>query len=835
MISRWQKIDLHIHTDKSKATKHDDYEGTFSVTMLAEKVIENQVDMISLTDHNIINCEAYEEILKVDSFETLVGVELDIATTEDVLKVYIEGLDAGGDKVIEIKPFHILAIFKSKDYRKLNETLDSMYASISKKELSHSVDLNSKLKLRTTTFRYLFEFFREEDFFIISHGDKSKGIVKPYVKSGNLADAQHSILMGEISALEMKSDIKLDSTIKKYNQGFKKFLEEGYEKFPTSYVVFTDNHCCEKYSSSDMCSWLKGHLDYESLRIGFSDPESRIHTSNKPPRHVTNYIEKIVIAPSGCEQRELALSPYLNVIIGGRSSGKSLLFNTLLAQNDAVPAQEKKLFNDIYSTQIDTTNTFVKLNTSELSAKYSLKADAYCQEKIINLFNDGKDLKNSLNEYFDDFDPKEVRTEEEKVEDVFNELKSSYREYVEALNQIEKGDRSTQIVNSAKESNKLFDLNLSELELAYDLEHHENLQEKLTDLGNSLDELTGLQFKGSDLFTLEEIEQIQSVSKMLAQKVMHIEVSRRQTELKEIFIGKVELINTEYIENELAQEFQLIESSKSTIKSDVRDYAKFFRAKLKLRKVSDDLEQFHVSIADKENETVSYKFVAKLNFNICKDVIIENLFQSNFLNYNTSNSIFKNLLNVADPRNLSSRIKGITGIDGKLPDNFDKKVANFVKEFKPKKDYLIIEKGESEISTSATSQGRKASIFLDVKLNSYFDGSDHSVLMIDQIEDNIDNKYISENLVSIIRRLKNKMQVILVTHNPSIAIYGDAENIIICDNNGEEIKYKQGGLENETVRKEACQILDGGDVAFRNRMEKYNIEKLKSSTVSGVH
>lgn len=99
--------------------------------------------------------------------------------------------------------------------------------------------------------------------------------------------------------------------------------------------------------------------------------------------------------------------------------------------------------------------------------------------------------------------------------------------------------------------------------------------------------------------------------------------------------------------------------------------------------------------------------------------------------------------------------------------------------------------------------------------------------MIDQIEDNIDNKYISENLVNILRKLKKHMQLILVTHNPSIAIYGDAENIIIAENEDNIIQYKQGGLENEEIRKEACKILDGGDIAFKNRMAKYNIEKIK--------
>ena len=164
---------------------------------------------------------------------------------------------------------------------------------------------------------------------------------------------------------------------------------------------------------------------------------------------------------------------------------------------------------------------------------------------------------------------------------------------------------------------------------------------------------------------------------------------------------------------------------------------------------------------------------------------------------------------------------------GKSPDKIDKKIDEFILENKAKKQHEIIEKGSLPISTASTSQGRKASIFLDIKLDSFFDGRKICVLMIDQIEDNIDNKYISENLVELLRELKKNMQIILVTHNPSIAVYGDAENIIICENNDGEISYRQGGLENEDIRNEVCQILDGGDIAFKNRMDKYNIEKLK--------
>ena len=59
--SDWFKIDLHIHTDKSKETKEGDYKGVFSVDTLKTKLKENGVRIFSLTDHNIVNVDAYRE------------------------------------------------------------------------------------------------------------------------------------------------------------------------------------------------------------------------------------------------------------------------------------------------------------------------------------------------------------------------------------------------------------------------------------------------------------------------------------------------------------------------------------------------------------------------------------------------------------------------------------------------------------------------------------------------------------------------------------------------------------------------------------------------------
>ena len=74
--------------------------------------------------------------------------------------------------------------------------------------------------------------------------------------------------------------------------------------------------------------------------------------------------------------------------------------------------------------------------------------------------------------------------------------------------------------------------------------------------------------------------------------------------------------------------------------------------------------------------------------------------------------------------------------------------------------------------------------------------------------------------------LEFKKQIFLVTHNPSIVVYGDAENIIMCTNNENKIEYEQFVLEDKEHQKEICNVLDGGQYIFEQRARKYNIKKL---------
>lgn len=827
MFSEWHKIDLHIHTDKSKETKNNDYNGVFDVDVLTDKLNENSIEMISLTDHNIINCSAYDQFIEKNEIKVLVGVELDIAITEEDLKCYISSLSTQDGSKIEIKPFHIIVIFKSANYNALNNLLDKMYETISAKTLETKIDLNTQKKLRTTTFQYLIETFREESFFIIAHGDKSKGIVSPHKKADLIAEAQYNILMGEISALEMRSNMKMKNAIEAYNEGFKAFLKEDFQKDPVSYMVFSDNHDCNNYSRSELSTWLKGALDYETLRIGFSDPDSRIHIADKQPTCAPYFIDEFVITHRNNHEDVLKFSPHLNVIIGGRSSGKSLLFNTLVNLNTSISPEEKNIFEKIYKNLVKTETTKIKTNIGQLESNIALDAEVYCQEKIIDLFKNEKDLKSKLEDFFPDFNAEEIRNEEYKIQQLFDQLKKSYREFHTAQNRISKSDRSILIKKSVQTSNKLFEITTKNLNIEFDVDHHVEIIDLLTTAQSNIGKTTEIRFKGKNLFDKGEKELLTDIVNLFQTKNVFLDRSKLQTELIIDFFDKIRKINDEYIKNELGQEMQKIESAKKTLEEDIDDYKSYFLAKLGLRKICEEIEGINVKIDDKKNDTSKYTFITKLNLKIDKDIITRKLFEEAILHYESSKSIYLNMIDIADSNNKKVRIKQLTGLIGKSPDKIDKKIDEFILENKAKKQHEIIEKGSLPISTASTSQGRKASIFLDIKLDSFFDGRKICVLMIDQIEDNIDNKYISENLVELLRELKKNMQIILVTHNPSIAVYGDAENIIICENNDGEISYRQGGLENEDIRNEVCQILDGGDIAFKNRMDKYNIEKLK--------
>lgn len=102
---------------------------------------------------------------------------------------------------------------------------------------------------------------------------------------------------------------------------------------------------------------------------------------------------------------------------------------------------------------------------------------------------------------------------------------------------------------------------------------------------------------------------------------------------------------------------------------------------------------------------------------------------------------------------------------------------------------------------------------------------DERPLIIDQPEDNLDNQSVYSKLVKCIKEAKKKRQVIIVTHNPNIAIACDSEELIYCtiDKSNNRISYSSGSIENPEMRKHVIDVLEGTMPAFDLRRKKYQV------------
>jgi hypothetical protein len=97
-------------------------------------------------------------------------------------------------------------------------------------------------------------------------------------------------------------------------------------------------------------------------------------------------------------------------------------------------------------------------------------------------------------------------------------------------------------------------------------------------------------------------------------------------------------------------------------------------------------------------------------------------------------------------------------------------------------------------------------------------------LIIDQPEDNLDNKSVAQFLVPFIMQAKKHRQIIMVTHNPNLAVVSDSEQVIrvkIDKGNGNAFSFVSGGVESKEINDEIVDVLEGTIPAFTNRKNKY--------------
>lgn len=793
--SDWLRIDLHIHTDKSNETKSGDYEGVFSVDILHSKLVENNVSIFSLTDHNIVNVDAYEEYYSkynnADDPLLLVGVELDIEKSR-----------GSG----ELKNYHTLVIFNYSDIegaRKISNALENKY-------LQKGVSMPD----RKITFEELSEIFFGEDFFFIPHAGNSQSIVVAHGKE-DIEDAQKMVILLQ-SAIEKVSK---EETQQIYNAGFdRKKPTEQRAKNDIAYINFSDNHNISKYpckhkgiTGNHDFYYIKGSKNYETIRLAFIDPESRIMSPEKFGTIKINgtNIERFRI--SNCDfinEFEFEFSPSLNVIIGGRSSGKSLLLWLLCKSIDSLDTEDDYSINNI-RTIIKTINDRSFKDRASISKEDIIKIS---QGEIVSFF-EKKQLKELALKVGKKPEYQAVTNDfsrhSTKLNEIQNQLTEIYNNaYEETLNK-------THVLHAKTISDiqsRELDFNLDSGKLISSIDKSEEIDEILEIIGTIQDYIS--KFTNHSLISLEpeENEIKDKFLKILISKEREIVALQTLVNSKLDFI---ETINNIIIETN--SKLDIKSSAKTEAKRQLNRLKETIRSKIQkygeLKVCCDEIENFEYAL----NKEISLYENIKLVLEVSEDASLKTEILDSLLRSYSELSIYKNVLYLLFNQTTVKSYK-----DNK-PVSFRKKLEA---QLSPIKNVMLIPNDYLRYSETETSKDKSPGYNSEKYLEIILKQTSTKLILIDQPEDNLGNSFISKSLVKLLREIKHNKQIFLVTHNPSIVVYGDADTIILAENTNNNITYKQIKLEDKNAQKEICDILDGGEYIFKKRSQKYDIKSI---------
>ncbi len=235
-------------------------------------------------------------------------------------------------------------------------------------------------------------------------------------------------------------------------------------------------------------------------------------------------------------------------------------------------------------------------------------------------------------------------------------------------------------------------------------------------------------------------------------------------------------------------------------------------------------------------------------------------FRKSILNFSDGRSASYNQFNICDPKRDSLFSYDLSELLSELELIFTSIVEtnSYVLSTKSQKknaikvlmedyffDYWQIEFKNDKLGKMSTGKASFVILMLIVGLS-----KSKAPILIDQPEDNLDNRSITSDLVEYLKSKKLERQIILVTHNANVVVNADAENIIIANQKGQgdtetnspyQFDYINGPLENTFpldlnekdilksmgIREHIADIVEGGKIAFQKREEKYGFKSYK--------
>lgn len=883
--SEWHKWDLHLHT---RSSYDYDYNNDDAESLLVKKLRENSVKAVAITDHFVIDKERIEKLR---------------ALAPDI--VFFPGVEIRTDK--GSTNIHVIVIFSNKiDLKSLEEDLKSFIRNPECTENSNNVETMS------CDFNQILKFTKQHNGIISIHaGNKSNGVDDKISNAVKFNEARKECYAQNIDIFEM-GKIKDCVDYEKNVFTDKFFLDHGKKPM----IICSDNHDPRKYKLEENSTWIKSELTFEGLKQILFEPDDRVKIQKEEPDYKTeynviDYIECIEDDTKNFQKEKIYFNKNLNCIIGGKSTGKSLLLYKIAETCNE--EEIKKRYRDR------------KQNYKEINSKFKIswknneenggKVIYIPQSYLINIFNKQIDediikVKDEVNKFiidllksnskiermFNDYDEKTKHNEEEinrtieKLCSIINEIKKEDNKLQNIGNSKKHQQEIKKIENQIKEygiyeniGKEIEKYNINKTEISNCKEKEFFLQQKISAIAN---------FSNPKIIIEELAETLNEkyIEDGYGPKVYNNYPNNEYNDIKELIENlQNEIISKWHTEINIINEntiniLQKIKKKREDLENEqqelsnsvnINDEIKILNERLfEEKNHNEEACQLENSIKIKRKNMIDLKNELDEKYNNFEKINedLKNEFTNNISVYNDEEKEFKiefnkNLLKYTDlshyidNRNLNSfdKINLKEGVERNIK-NINIIYDNLETTLKRKVDYSLIEIIKylyckpCEISFDIfsdgdslykVSPGKQAKIMLDLLIN--FSNDKYPVL-IDQPEDDLDNRSIYKDLVEYIKKKKKTRQFIVVTHNANVVIGADAEEIIIANQDSvnaknEEYKfeYRIGSIEDNTIininsrsilknkafREQVCDILEGGKEAFKSREEKYNIKDIK--------
>lgn len=296
-----------------------------------------------------------------------------------------------------------------------------------------------------------------------------------------------------------------------------------------------------------------------------------------------------------------------------------------------------------------------------------------------------------------------------------------------------------------------------------------------------------------------------------------------ETEFKKIGELKVQLKGVHDQANQSYQKLHSLQKEltkkREEFLTSVLDNNNYIRIKLMPYGDKKQAEQQFRSIIGKEGSTFSKEIYSEEN----NEGIIYNIYES----YDSNSGIetFENQLYQLKcsiyNRNFQVGQRFKSHLDQLRPEQYDR-LFTWWPEDSLQVEYSNGDKDGDWRSITQGSPGQKTAAMLAFLL-SY----GNEPIILDQPEDDLDNHLIYNLIVRQIRENKLNRQILVVTHNPNIVVNGDAEFVIVMDQRAGQCHVTiSGSLQEPDVRKEICDVMEGGREAFEKRYRRVMLEEI---------